>query len=390
MVDGREFFAAKHMPARPCQSAPGWITYGVIQERNIDMRSESLEFLRKLLTTPSPSGYESAGQRIWCDYARQFADEVRTDSYGNAVAILNPSGNPKIMIDGHVDEIGLMVKHIDDKGYLYVQRIGGVDPALVRGKRVNIHAARGVVRGVIGATAIHLRDKDKEAKAPLMHEVFIDIGSPTRKAAEKRIAVGDPITFVDDFEMLDANIAVARAFDNRIGTWVAIEALRIAKEHGVKCAVYAASSVQEETGLNGAQMQVVKLAPDVAIAVDVTHATDSPGIDLKLHGEVKLGKGPTFSIGRENHPVLLERLRQVAKKKKIAYQTETFSLTGGTDAFVFWTCNGGTPSAIVSVPNRYMHSTVELLDLRDAQKTAELLAAFCGDVKKGETFVVKV
>ena len=354
------------------------------------MRSESLEFLRKLLTTPSPSGYESAGQRIWCDYARQFADEVRTDSYGNAVAILNPSGNPKVMIDGHVDEIGLMVKHIDDKGYVYVQRIGGVDPALVRGKRVNIHAAKGVVRGVIGATAIHLRDKDKEAKPPLMHEVFIDIGSPTRKAAEKKVAVGDPITFVDDFEMLDANIAVARAFDNRIGTWVAIEALRMAKEHGVKCAVYAASSVQEETGLNGAQMQVVKLAPDVAIAVDVTHATDSPGIDLKLHGEVKLGKGPTFSIGRENHPVLLERLRQVAKKKKIAYQTETFSLTGSTDAFVFWTRNGGIPSAIVSVPNRYMHSTVELLDLRDAQKTAELLAAFCGDVKKGERFVVKV
>jgi len=354
------------------------------------MRKESLDFLKQLLTTPTPSGFEAAGQKVWCDYAREVADEVITDSYGNAVAMLNPKGSPKVLLEGHVDEIGMMVKHIDEKGFLYVQRIGGVDPNLVRGKRVNIHAAKAVVRGVVGASAIHLADKDKDPKPLKFHELFIDIGAADAKAARKKVAVGDPITFVDDFEMINENVAVARAFDNRAGTWVAIEALRLAREKGVNCCVCAGSSIQEETGLNGAKMQVFNVRPDAGIAVDVTHATDTPGIDVKQHGEVKLGQGPTVSIGRENHPALVERLRKVADRKKIKYQVETFSTTGGTDAQAFWTANGGVPSAIVSIPNRYMHSTVEVIDLRDLQKTAELLAAFCCDLKKGEKFVVKV
>ncbi len=354
------------------------------------MRKQSRDFLEQLLTTPTPSGFEAAGQRIWCDYARQYADEVVTDSYGNAVAVLNPDASPKIMLDGHLDEIGMMIKHIDDKGFLYVQRIGGVDPALVRGKRVNIHAAKGIVRGVVGASAIHLADKEKDAKPPKFHELFIDIGVANAAAAKKKVAVGDPITFVDDFEMIGANIAVARAFDNRAGTWVVIEALRMAAEKGTKCCVCACSSVQEETGCNGAKMQVFNVKPDAGIAVDVTHATDTPGIDVKRHGEVKLGEGPTVAIGRENHPVLIDRLRKVAAKKKIKYQVETFSTTGGTDALSIWTANGGVPASIVSIPNRYMHSTVEMLDLRDLQKTAELLGAFCCDLKKGEKFAVKV
>ncbi|MBN1553997.1 MAG: M42 family metallopeptidase [Phycisphaerae bacterium] len=356
------------------------------------MRSESLDFLRELLTTPTPSGYESAGQKLWCQYVRQWADEVHTDAYGNAVAVLNPKGDPKILIDGHIDEIGLMVKHIDDKGFIYFQSIGGVDPALVSGKRVNIHAQKGVVRGVIGATAIHLKDKEKDSKSPKMHEVFIDIGATDGKAVKRKVAVGDPITFVDDFEMLDKNIAVSRALDNRIGVWVAAEVLRVAATSKAKpkCALYACSSIQEETGCNGAQMQVFNVQPHAAIAVDVTHATDSPGIDSKLHGEVKLGKGPTVSIGRENHPVLVERLRKTAATKKIPLQVETFSKTGGTDAYVMWTKNGGVPSAITSPPIRYMHSTVELMDLRDLQRMVDWLGAFVLDLKKGERFKVKV
>ena len=354
------------------------------------MRKESLAFLEELLTTPSPSGHESAGQAVWCRYARQIADEVRTDAYGNAIAVLNPKGNPKIMLDGHADELGLIVKHVDEKGFLYFQRIGGIDAALVRGKRVNIHTAKGIVRGVIGATAIHLKERDKEPKVPKMHECFIDIGAKDGKDAGRRVAVGDPATFVDDFEMLDRNVAVARAFDNRAGTWAVIEALRIAKAARPKCAIYACSSIQEETGLNGAQMQVANIKPDAAIAVDVTHATDTPGIDVKQHGEVKMGQGPTISIGRENHPLVVERLRKVAKTKKIGIQVETFSLTGGTDAYAIWTKNGGVPATILSIPNRYMHSTVEMLDLRDLQKTADLLAGFCCDLKQGERFKVKV
>jgi len=356
------------------------------------MRKDSLDFLRKLLSTPSPSGYEAANQRVWCAYARKFADEVRTDAYGNAVAVLNPDGDPKIVLDGHVDELGLMIKNIDDKGYIYFQRIGGVDPALVRAKRVNIHTSKGIVRGVVGATAIHLKDKDKDQKQPKMHECWIDIGAKDRKAAEKRVAVGDPVTFADDFEMLDKNVGVARAFDNRIGTWAVIEALRLAagQKAKLKCALYACSSIQEETGLNGAQMQVFNVKPDIAVAVDVTHATETPGINVKQHGEIKMGEGPTVSVGRENHPLLIERLRSAARKAKVKLQTETFSITGGTDAYAYWTKQGGIPSAIVGIPNRYMHSTVEMLDLRDAENTAKLLGTLCADFKKGERLKVKV
>ena len=356
------------------------------------MQKESLEFLKELLSTPSPSGFESPGQKVWCEYARKYADEVYTDAYGNAIAVLNPKGDPKIMIDGHADELGLMIKHIDDKGFIYFQRIGGVDPALIRTKRVNIHTAKGIVRGVIGATAIHLKDRDKDAKEPKMHQCFIDIGAKDGKAAKKRVAVGDPITFVDDFEMLDKNIGVARAFDDRVGTWAAIEALRIVSQSKSKlnCAIYASSTNQEELGGAGASMSVFNIKPDVAVELEVTHATDTPGIEVKQHGEVKLGEGPSITIGREHHPVLVDRIRAVAKSKKINLQIEAFGLSGGTNAMPIHRAIGGVPSALVSIPTRYMHTTVEMIDMRDLQKTANLLAAFCLNVKKGERFKVKV
>ncbi len=356
------------------------------------MRKESLAFLQDLLSAPSPSGFESPGQRIWCEYARQFADEVRTDSYGNAVAVLNPDGDPKIMLDGHADELGLMVKHIDDKGFVYFQRIGGVDPALVRTKRVDVHTAKGTVRGVIGATAIHLRDRGKDAKAPKMHECFIDIGAANGAAARKKVAVGDPITFVETFEMLNRNVMIARALDDRIGTWTAIEALRLVKASRKKprCAIYASSSGQEELGGAGAAMSVFNIKPDAAVELEVTHATDTPGIDAKQHGLVKMGQGPTITVGREHHPVLVKRLRELASRKKLKLQVEAFSLTGGTNAMTIHRAEGGIPSALISIPNRYMHTTVEMIDLRDVQTAVKLVAAFCLDVKKGERFKVNV
>lgn len=356
------------------------------------MRKESLEFLRTLLTTPSPSGFEWLGQKVWCEYARRYADEVTTDAYGNAVAVLNPKGDPKVLFDGHADELGLMVKHIDDKGFIYFQRVGGVDPALVRGKRVNLRTAKGVLRGVIGAPAIHLQEREKEPKAPKMHESYIDIGITDGDKVREMVQIGDVATFVDDFELLNENVAVARAFDNRAGTWIAVEALRLAaeKRKQLKCAVYACSSVQEEVGLAGAAMNVARIQPHAAIVAEVTHATDTPGIDVKQHGDVKMGKGPTVSIGRENHPMLVARFRKLAKTRKIGLQLEAFGTTGGTDALAMYTKNGGVPALVVSVPNRYMHTTVEMIDLRDLEATAELLAAFATDVKKGERFAVKV
>ena len=358
------------------------------------MRKKSLEFLKELLSTPSPTGFETPGQKVWCDYASKFADEVTTDAYGNAVAVLNPCGDPKIMLDGHADEIGLMVKYIDDKGFIYFQRNGGVDAALVRGKRVNIHTAKGIVRGAVAAATMHLLEApgEKSNKPPKMHESYIDIGAKDKKDAEKKVAIGNPVTFVDDFEIINGSVAVARAFDDRVGTWTAIEALRLASENKkrLKCAIYACSSVQEEVGGFGAAMDVINIKPDAAIAIDVTHATDTPGIDVKEHGEVKLGEGPTVSLGRENHPVVVRRLREAAERKKIGIQIETFSLTGGTNAMSIFSKCGGIPSAVLSIPNRYMHTTVEMVDLEDLKNTAELLAEFCLDIKKSERFKVEI
>ena len=354
------------------------------------MRKRSLEFLKQLSNCPSPGGRESAIQRLWCDYARPFADEVRTDAYGNAVAAVNPGGSPRVLLDGHCDEIALMVKHVDEKGFVYFQPIGGVDAQMLRSKRVDVHGRKGVVRGVIGATAVHLQERDKEPKPPKMHECWIDIGAANAADAKRQVAVGDAVTFVDAFEMLNDHVAVARACDDRVGIWVAAEALRIAAAGKLDCAVYACSSVQEETGLHGAHMNVFNVRPDVAIALEVTHATDSPGIDVKRFGEVTLGGGPTVSIGRENHPVLVERIRKVARKAKVPLQIEAFSQCGGTDALAFWTKFGGIPSAVVGVPDRYMHSTVEVVDLRDLDRTAVLIAALCRDLKAGERFQVKV
>ena len=356
------------------------------------MRKESLELLRTLLNTASPSGYEAENQRVWCDYTRKFADNVTTDAYGNAVAVLNPKGDPKIMIEAHIDEIGVMIRHIDDHGYIYFQRIGGIDPGTIRGKRVNIHTQDGIVRGVCGAPAVHLQERDKDQKQPKLHESFIDIGAKDGDDARKKVAIGDPVTFVDQCEFLNDNIIVSRGCDDRVGAWVTAEALRIVAQGKTKpaAALYIASSVQEEVGLAGARMNIFNVRPDAAIAVDVTHATDTPGIDVKQHGDVRLGKGPTVSVGREHHPMVTQRLRKVAKKEKIDLQIETFSTTGGTDAMAFYTANGGVPSGLVSIPTRYMHQTVEMLDLRDLQQAAELLAAFVVDIKKAERFVVKV
>ncbi len=360
------------------------------------MRKESLEFLKALLAAPTPSGFESPGQKIWCEYARKFADEVHTDAYGNAVAVLNPGGDPRLMFDGHVDELGMMVKYINDKGFISIQRIGGIDSALVRGKRVNIHTDKGIVKGVVGATAIHMLPRDGDKKAPKWPDLFIDIGAADGKDAKKKVRVGDVATFDEKFEMLNKHVGVARAFDNRVGVWCAIEGLRLAKAAAaksgkpLKCAIYACSSIQEEITGAGAAMNTANFKPDAAVVIDVTHATDTPGVDVKEHGEVKMGKGPTLSIGRENHPVLNAHITAAAKAKKIPLQYEAFGLSGGTNAMSIFSKNGGVPCAVLGLPNRYMHTTVEMIDLRDLQHIADLLAATAVRMKGNQRFMVDV
>ena len=356
------------------------------------MEKTSLEFLQKLVNTPSPSGFEAAGQRVWLEYARQFADETFTDAYGNAVAVLNKGGSPRVMLSGHADEIGLMVNFINADGFIYLRRIGGVDPAITKAQRVVIHSANGPVRGVVGTVAPHLQKGDGEPKPPKIHELYVDIGAKNKKDAETLVSVGDPITLADEFELLRGEIAIARGFDNRIGTFAAVETLRKLRQGKKKLAaeVCAVSNIQEEIGLFGARQIAYSLKPDVAVCVDVTHAIDVPGLSKEQHGDVRLGGGPSITRGGPNHPEVYSRLRAVAKKAKINLQLEAVSGTSGTDTdAIFWT-RGGIPSALISLPNRYMHSPVEMIHLGDLEQISDLLMAFAASIQPGEQFKTKI
>ena len=356
------------------------------------MRSESLKFLETLLNTPSPSGYETRGQRVWLDYVAQFADETFSDAYGNAVAVLNKGGKPRLMLAGHADEIAMTVNYIDSDGFIFVRQVGGVDPAIIKAQRVTIHTRNGPVKGVVGNVPPHLLKLEKERKLPEMHDLFIDIGVSSRKEAQKLVAIGDPVTLNAQFERLRNDLAIARAFDNRIGTFAVAEALRLLAKSRAKlrAEVCAVSNILEEVGLFGARQIAYSLKPDAALIVDVTHATDYPTVNKTMHGDVKVGRGPTLTRGGPNHPVLVERLVQVAKKHDIPLQFEAISNTSGTDTdAIFWT-RGGIPSALISLPNRYMHSPVELVSLKDLDYIPQLMAAFALSLKADEQFKVKI
>jgi putative aminopeptidase FrvX len=356
------------------------------------MRDASLKFLQTLVNTPSPVGHETRGQRVWLDYAGQFADETFSDAYGNCVAVLNKGGGPRIMLAAHADEIAMAVNYIDDNGFIYVRRMGGVDAAITKAQRIVIHTRTGPIKGVVGNVAPHLTKQDGEPKLPKIHDIFIDIGVSSRKEAEQLIRVGDPITLVDQFDLLRNDLAVARAFDNRIGTFAVAETLRLLKSSKVKlnCEVCAVSNVQEEVGLLGARQIAYSLKPDIALVVDVTHATDYPTVSKAQHGDIKIGKGPALTHGGCNHPEVVKRLEEVAAKKKIPLQHEAMSATSGTDTdVIFWT-RGGIASGLISLPNRYMHSPVELVSLKDLELIPELLAGFVESVKKNEIFKVKI
>ena len=356
------------------------------------MRAESVEFLRTLVNTPSPVGHEVRGQRVWLDYAKKFAEETFSDAYGNCVAVLNKGGSPRLMIAGHADEIALVVNYINEEGYIYVRKMGGVDAAITKAQRVVIHTRNGPLPGVVGNVAPHLMRDEKEAKSPKIHDLFIDVGATNRKEAEKMTRIGDPITLADQFDLLRGNLAVGRAFDNRIGTFAVAETLRLLTESKsrLKAEICAVSNVQEEVGLLGARQIAYSLKPDIALVVDVTHATDYPSVNKAQHGDIKIGRGPSVTHGGCNHPEVVARIEAVAKAKNIPLQHEAMSNTSGTDTdAIFWT-RGGIASALISLPNRYMHSPVEVISLSDLERIPELLAAFAQSLKHREQFKVKI
>ena len=358
------------------------------------MRDESLQFLRCLLNTPSPPGHEARGQRVWLDYVKAYADETYTDAHGNAVAVLNKGGSPRLMLAGHADEIALVVNYVDEHGFIYVRRMGGVDPAITKAQRVTIHTQAGPVKGVVGNVAPHLmrEEGDKERKVPKIHDLFIDIGTGSRAETQALVRIGDPITLNDEFELLRNDLAVARAFDNRIGTFAVAETLRLLAEDkgALQPEVNAVSNIMEEVGLFGARQIAYSLKPDLALVVDVTHATDYPTVSKHQHGDIAIGKGPTLTHGGSCHPEVTARIEKIAAACQIAVQHEAVSATSGTDTdVIFWT-RGGIPSALISLPDRYMHSPVELVSLKDLEQIPVLMAAFARSLVRGEEFKVKI
>ncbi|MFA9425310.1 M20/M25/M40 family metallo-hydrolase [Natronorubrum sp. A-ect3] len=338
------------------------------------MDQQRRQFLDELLETATPSGFETEGQRLWVEYVEEFADEVQVDEYGNAVAVVD-GGDPSVALTGHSDEIGFMVRDIEDNGAIRMTAIGGSDQTVSKGQHVRIHTADGVVPGVVGQTAIHLRDTDKDSIDEI-DEQHIDIGATDEDETAELVERGDPITFDQTVSELANDRIAARGLDNRIGIWAAAEALRRAAEGDLEATIYAVSTVQEEVGLQGAKMVGFDLAPDAVVAIDVTHATDAPGTPSARKTGVELGEGPVVVRGSANHPALVTAIREVASDEGIDVQLQASGNRTGTDADAFYTSRGGIPSLNIGIPNRYMHTPAELLDLTDLDAAADLLAEF--------------
>ena len=360
------------------------------------MDSVARTFLFDILQTPSPTGFELAGQRKWAGYVRQFAHRVENDAYGSVWATLDGAhATPrKVMFEAHADEIGFIVRHVAKEGFLRVDRIGGSDVATARGRRLDILGDKGTVRGIIGNTAIHLRrDQLTEEKAPLPHELYVDVGAATaEEVAALGIRVGHPAVYTDAVEQLGEKHILGRALDNRAGGFILSQVIAnlSRRQERLPATVYAVNAVQEEIGGHGARMIAHRLMPDVCIVLDVTHATDTPGIEHAKHGEVKLGGGPGITHGTCNHPLVVQRLTEVAAAKGIPIQHESSSRFSGTDTDVIFTTREGIPSALVSLPLRYMHSVVEMADLGDIERVVALLTAFAESIRPEDDFAVRL
>lgn len=346
------------------------------------MRESSLNFLRALLDAPGPSGFETAPVRLWRTEAEKFVNNTTVDVLGNATATLNPGGTPRVMLAGHVDEIGLMVTHIEDDGLLYFDGIGGWDPQVLVGQRIRVLGRTGEVMGVIGKKPIHLIKAEEREKASKITDLWIDIGADGQEGARGMgVRVGDPAVIDARLVELGNNRVASRSVDNRIGAWTVLEALRLLaqQQESLTAQVTAVATTQEEIGYQGggARTSAFALEPDVALVVDVTFATDVPGIEKKQVGEHKLGSGPVLGRGSASHPGVFERLAETAEAEGIPYTIEARPKQTSTDADAIHVVRGGVATANISVPNRYMHSPNEIVSLDDLDATARLIAAFC-------------
>ncbi len=351
------------------------------------VRKESLQFLKDLLSAPSPSGFEQPAQRVVRNYISGYADEVRTDVHGNLIAALNPSGSPRVMLAGHCDQIGMMVRYINDQGYLYFSSIGGIDSAVLSGLRVLVHTQKGPIPGVVGRMAVHILPPDDRAKLPETAKLWIDIGARNKKEAEKLVSVADPITFDLPAVELQQDFLAAPGIDDKIGSFVVMEALRLLAGKPLGCALFAVSTVQEEVGFRGAVTSTYHIRPEVGIAVDVTHSSDYPAADKVKNGDVFLGKGPVIDRGANINPILAQMLLNTAKKAKLPIQIAAAPGGTGTDANAMQLSRGGVATALVAIPNRYMHTPSEIISMGDAEKAAKLIAETVKQITPQQSFI---
>lgn len=343
------------------------------------MKSDAKAFLVELLETPSPSGYEQPAMRVMHKRLEPVADEIRIDLHGNIIASLNPAGSPRIMLAGHCDEIGFLITHIEDNGYLRFAAVGGWDTNIVPGHRVWIHTRRGKrITGVVGVLPIHLKEDRNKADPVKLHELTIDIGVSKRKAAEKLVEIGDPVTMAAGYEDLQDGQAVSRGWDDKAGAFVVAEAMRLAAQSKktLKCALFAVGTVQEELGLRGAKTSAHGIDPKAGIAVDVTFASDSPGVDVRRTGKAEIGKGCVLHRGANINPIVGEGLIELARKKKIPHQITAEPRATGTDANMIQLTRAGVAAGLVGVPCKYLHSPVEVCALKDLESAAHLIAEY--------------
>lgn len=354
------------------------------------MQPSSYEFLKRLLDTPGPSGFETAAARVWRAEAEGFAARVDTDVSGNSIATVGSAG-PRIMLAGHIDEIGVMVTHIDDEGFLYIEGIGGWDPEVLVGQRIRLLTRKGDVVGVVGKKPIHLMKPDEKEKAVKIADLWVDVGARDRaQALERGLRVGDAGVVDSSLVELGGGLIASRSADNRIGAFIVLEVLRaLAQGEAAKAEVHAVATTQEEIGYHGggARASAFRLDPAVAIAVDLTFSTDAPGIDKKQVGEHKLGSGPVLGRGSAIHALVFERLAEVAEKEGIPYTIQAAPRFTSTDADAIYLQRGGVATGVVSIPNRYMHSPNEIVSLDDLDATIRLIAAFCRSVAENDDFV---
>lgn len=343
-------------------------------------------FMERYLNNASPTGFESSGQKLWLDYIRPWVDSYFTDPYGTAVGVVNPSAKYKVVIEAHADEISWFVHYITNDGFIYVRRNGGSDHMIAPSKRVNIHTDKGLVKAIFGWPAIHVRN-GKNDPVPSLDNIFLDCGCANKEEVEKLgVHVGCVVTYEDEFMVLNNNTLVGRALDNRMGGFMIAEVARLLKEQQVKLpfGLYITNSVQEEVGLRGAEMIVERIRPDLALVTDVTHDTQSPMMNKVQSGDVACGKGPVLSYGPAVHNNVLRKVIAAAEKEKIPFQRAAVSRATGTDTDAFAYGAAGVPSALISLPLRYMHTTVESVNKADVENVVLLILATLRTLKAGE------